>query len=298
MVALDISHAARRPEDAPRTPAPRPALSGRRAGGPAIPKITVDGIRIDRRTIAAEMQNFPATDPDEALRRAATALIVRRLLLAEAERLGLTAVPETDADGRRETDEDALLRALVETEVTVPEPTEEELRRWFEANRRRFVTAPLWEADHVLIAADPDDAAARAAARQRATTLRAEIDAAPELFAEVARAVSDCPSGALGGSLGQISAGETAPEFEAALARLEPGELSEPVETRWGVHLVRLRRRIEGRDLPFEAVRERIAAHLGESVRRRATAQYIGRLVGRAEIVGFDLASTGSPLVQ
>ncbi|MGT2467107.1 peptidylprolyl isomerase [Mesorhizobium atlanticum] len=63
-------------------------------------------------------------------------------------------------------------------------------------------------------------------------------------------------------------------EFEAALGDLAPGEISPLVETRYGIHLIRLTRRIDGRRLPFEAVRERIAAYLTEHVNRQATAQY------------------------
>jgi len=64
----------------------------------------------------------------------------------------------------------------------------------------------------------------------------------------------------------------------------------EPVETRYGLHIVRLDRRIDGRDLPFELVADRIADYLRHSVNRRATAQYIARLVSRAEITGIALA--------
>ena len=62
-----------------------------------------------------------------------------------------------------------------------------------------------------------------------------------------------------------------------------------PVETRYGFHVVLLDRRIAGREMPFEIVRERIAAWLNEKVRRVAIRQYIAILAGRAEISGIDL---------
>ena len=70
------------------------------------------------------------------------------------------------------------------------------------------------------------------------------------------------------------------------------------METRYGVHLIRLTRRIDGRQLPFEAVRERIASYLAEHVNRQATAQYVSLLVGRADIGGIALDGASSPLVQ
>jgi peptidyl-prolyl cis-trans isomerase C len=61
------------------------------------------------------------------------------------------------------------------------------------------------------------------------------------------------------------------------------------VPTPYGVHIIRLDRKIQGRQLPFELVAERIADYLKESVSRRATAQYIARLVSRAMITGISI---------
>jgi peptidyl-prolyl cis-trans isomerase C len=292
MVTIRIDHAAAR-----RAGAPKPAAKAR-PERPALPVIRVNDVTIGRKAIAAEMQNYPAAEPRQSLEAAATALVVRALLIQEARRLGLAATPETDAEGKRETEEEALIRALIDAEVRLPEADEAALRRYYDHNRQRFQSPALYEADHILIAARRDDAAAFAAARDTALGLRTVLVAAPEKFAELARAHSACPSATLGGVLGQIAPGETTPEFEAALSGLAPGSVSEPVETRYGVHLIRLHRRVDGAALPFEAVRERIEAYLVESVRRRAVAQYIGLLAGRARIEGFALPATASPLVQ
>src|SRR5262249_53599473 len=99
-----------------------------------------------------------------------------------------------------------------------------------------------------------------------------------------------CPSAAHGGNLGQVSRGQTTPEFEAALTALRVGAIADDlVATRYGLHIIRLDRKIEARELPFELVAERIADYLHESVTRRAMAQYIARLVSRAEVTGVAL---------
>ncbi|RWA63467.1 peptidylprolyl isomerase [Mesorhizobium sp. M1C.F.Ca.ET.193.01.1.1] len=299
MAALVIDHSAgRKSSEHPhehRPAVPDTAPSRERV---AMPPVTVNGVAISRKAIAAEVQNFPARNPGEGWRAATRALVIRELLLQEARRLDIAVEQRTDQDGRRETIEDALVRGLIEREVRVPEADEEMLRRFYENNLRRFVTPPLHEADHILIAARRDDREAFDAARERALALRSSLAAAPERFAAVARDCSDCPSGALGGSLGQIGPGDTTPEFEAALVDLAPGDISPPVETRYGVHLIRLTRRIDGRQLPFEAVRERIAAYLAEHVSRQATAQYVSLLVGGADIRGIAIDGASSPLVQ
>ena len=295
MAVIDVDHRKHPPQPATADPVDRKERHGPR---PSLPRITVDGVVIDRKAIAAEMQNHPGDDVAEALREAATALIVREVLLGEARRLGIFAAPEADADGRRETEEDALIRGLMAAEVPVPSADEEALRRYYDNNRRRFVTPPLYAASHILFAARRDDEATFAAARDKAAALRVQLVQQPHRFAELAQSLSDCPSAKVGGSLGQISPGETTPEFETARSSLSPEELSDPVETRYGVHLIRLDRKIDGEQLPFEAVRDRIADYLAERVERRASAQYISQLIGRAHIDGFDLAGSTQPLVQ
>lgn len=260
----------------------------------ALPKpsvVSVNGVVVARAAIAREAQNHPAPKPILAWQAAARALVLRELLLQEARRLAVVAEPATDAQGRRETDDEALIRTLAEREVTVPEADEDTCRRYYEQNRRRFRSADIYEASHILIAAPANDRKAFGEAQRDATAMLAELKDHPERFAELARAHSACPSGAQGGNLGQITAGQTTPEFEQALRALAPGALTEvPVATRYGVHIIRLDRKIEGRPLPFEWVHERIAAYLGERTRRTATAQYIARLVSRAEITGIELA--------
>lgn len=265
-----------------------------------LPKVVrVNGVAIGRDAISREAQNHPADGPQAAWTAAATALVVRELLLQEARRLGVAAEPIRDDDGRRETEEEAAIRALVEREVRVPSAEETACRRYYDNNRRRFCTATLDEVRHILIMAAPDDAPARTAARRLAADVVAALERDPGAFAGLARELSACPSKTVGGNLGQIGPGQTVPEFETALAAMTPGRVHpEPVETRYGVHVVEVVRRIEGRELPFEAVRERIAGYLEERVRRRALHQYVALLVGRADIEGIDVAGVASPLVQ
>ena len=259
----------------------------------SVPKpvtVSVNGIVIARDAIARETQHHPASKPIAAWQSAARALVVRELLLQEARNLGIEATPQSDPSGRRETEEEALVRSVVEQEVVTPEPDEDVCRRYYAQNRARFRSPAIYEAAHILFAASKQDAVAFAEAQRKAAAVLAELQAEPQRFAELAGLHSACPSGAQGGNLGQITAGQTTPEFEQALFGLTPGSIcAGPIATRYGVHIIRLDRRIEGRELPFELVADRIADYLRESVTRRATAQYVARLVSRAEITGLAL---------
>jgi peptidyl-prolyl cis-trans isomerase C len=261
--------------------------------------VSVNGVAISSADIARETQHHASPDPDESWALAARALAIRELLSQEAARLGLAAEPIEDDEGRRETADEARLRALLEREVVVPNAGEAECRRFYDRNRRRFRSPDLFEPAHILIAAPPGDEPARAAARRTAEAVIAELQHRPRDFAALAEAHSACSSSKQGGNLGQIGPGQTVDEFERALAGMTAGEVHpHPVETRYGLHVVRLERRIDGRDLPFELVRERIAQYLEESVRRRALKQYVSILASRAKVTGVDLAAADGPLVQ
>lgn len=261
--------------------------------------VSVNGVAIPSADISRETQHHRSSDPDEAWAMAARALAIRELLVQEADRLGIDADPIEDEEGRRETPQEASYRALLEREVVVPRADEAACRRYYEQNRRRFRSPDLFEPAHILLPAAPGDIKAREAARRTAAALLDLLRADREAFAALAKEHSACPSGEQGGNLGQIGPGQTVAEFEAALRIMEPGTVHpEPVETRYGLHIVRLARRIDGRELPFEAVRERIADYLDTAVHFRALQQYVSVLAGRAVVTGVDLAGATGPLVQ
>lgn len=261
-------------------------------------EISVNGVAIAPEAVAAEVQNYPARAPGHAWKHAAEALVIRELLRQEVERLGLEAEPEVDSTGRRETLEDAAIRVLLGKEVALPTADEEALRRFYDRNARKFMSPALYEAEHILVAASSKDAAAFERAHEKAENIRGALDQAPGAFADLARAHSDCPSAKLGGSLGQVQAGDTTPEFDAALNELAEGGIAGPVRTRYGWHIIHLSRRIEGRLLPFEAVRARIKSYLELHVQHQAYAQYIQVLIGKADIKGLEPRGATGPLLQ
>jgi peptidyl-prolyl cis-trans isomerase C len=260
--------------------------------------ITVNDAVIASADIAREVQNHAGTTPKETWHEATRALVVRELLLQRARALDLVAEPRSE-NGLRETADEALIRVLLETEVRTPTADEATCRRYYQANQARFRSPDLFEPLHILFQAAHDDAAAYAQAVANAEAVLAELQSAPDRFETIARGLSDCSSSADGGRLGQIAQGDTTPEFEAAMASMEAGQICPaPVRTRYGVHVLRLDQKIAGQVLPFAQVQERIATYLEESTWRRAVAQYVGLLAGEAQIEGFDMPAASSPLVQ
>lgn len=261
--------------------------------------VTVNGVTIPREAIARETQNHPASKPIEAWQAAARALVIRELLLQEATRLEIAAVPLSDGEGRRETDQEARIRALLEQEVSSPAAGEEELQRYYTNNRKAFRTPDLYEVAHILIGLRESGPVALQAARERAEAILREVEATPARFAGLAEAHSDCPSRVMGGNLGQISSGQTVPEFEIMLPQLPVGpDRFSIVESRYGFHIVTVHRRIEGRDLPFEKVRNRIELFLRERTQAIAARHYVEKLASLATIEGVTMDVSPTPLVQ
>ena len=101
--------------------------------------VSVNDAVIVHADIAREVQNHPAPTPKQAWDAAAHALVVRELLLQRARSLHLVVTPRS-GDGARETDEDALIRTLIETEITTPKADEAACRHYYQANPSRFRT--------------------------------------------------------------------------------------------------------------------------------------------------------------
>jgi peptidyl-prolyl cis-trans isomerase C len=251
-------------------------------------EIVVNGAVIPERDIARETQHHPAPSLESARRKAARALAVRTLLLQQADRLGIAAASD---EGR--------IAALMQREVKTPSADEAVCRRYYETKLMHFRSADLFEARHILFLLNPDDPAAAAVVKATAEQAIATLKEYPDRFPQMAKELSACPSNKQGGNLGQITRGSTVPEIETFLLQLEPGQLCPvPIRSRYGYHVLRLERRIEGRQLPFEAVHKKIAAYLEERVWRQAVRQYISLLVASAEIRGVNLRAATSPLVQ
>jgi peptidyl-prolyl cis-trans isomerase C len=249
--------------------------------------IALNGVEITEAAILEEMAHHSgAPSPRDA---AARALAIRELLLQRARPLGL----EPDGEGA----DDAAIDALIAREVRTPEPTDSECLRYYESHRQQFRSGDLVEASHILFAVTPN--APLGAIRAQAEAALKQLIAEPERFAELAAKLSNCPSAAQGGNLGQLGRGDTVPEFEAALFEGKAaGVLPRLVNTRHGFHVVLVSRRIEGTQVPFEPVARRIAEYLSESVRRKALQQYIRLLAAEAEISGVDFDAADSPLLQ
>ena len=261
------------------------------AAGRLAPAATINGVAL-----------HPAGQiPQEAeLRELAWAELLRQ----EAVRQGLLPRhPGLQAPALSASDHQ-VIEAMLERSVQVPQPTGEECRRYYEAGRDNYFEGRLVRARHILFAVTKGvDVHALAARAEQALLELSGKAVDPGHFAALARELSNCPSGAEGGDLGWVGPHDCANELASELFQPKsplPGIGLHPrlVHSRYGFHIVEVLGRKEGRQLPFEHVRDRIAVELAQQSRAKALHQYIRLLAGQARVEGILLEGADSPLVQ
>ncbi len=174
------------------------------------------------------------------------------------------------------------------------EPREEDIQIYYETKIADFHVQKQYKARHILIKLAPSEDAAEKTAeeKQKAMDEAAKSNAEEILkkiregadFAEMAKKHSeDLNSGKNGGSLGEFLAGTMVKEFETALDKLQVGEISEPVLSPYGYHLIRLDGKSEERIKPLSEVKEEVIQKLKEVKSRQRVRRFIRRLRKSAE---------------
>lgn len=253
--------------------------------------LRINGIAIDDDTIRDECRHHAdASDPLTAARQA---LAIRELLRQRAQDLHLIDTEQATAQAL----DDNALDALLAAELQTPSPTRDDCLHYYRHHAARFRRNDIVHASHILFAVTAQTPLALIRAKAEETLQ--QLHATPEAFEATARELSNCPSGGVGGSLGQLLRGDSVPEFEQAVFDVKSnGILPHLVNTRFGFHIVRVDRRIDGEAIPFDEVADDIARFLAERVRHKAMQQYVTVLASQAQLEGVDLGAANGPLVQ
>lgn len=235
--------------------------------------------------------------PDELRQRGCT-----ELLRQAAQSAGLLVAQDAACDDGviSEAASDAI-DSLLEQNLEVPEPSEEECRRHHAAHLRAYSPGERVRVRHILFAVTPgvDVVALRKRAEPIFLDVRCHDGSASDGFGEAAGKWSNCPSGAEGGELGWLLASDCAPEFAKELfGHAEVGVLPRLVHSRFGLHIVEVMEREPGLEQPFEAVHGAVAMALRQKSYVTALRQYLRLLAGAAVVEGVDLAAAQTPLVQ
>lgn len=260
-------------------------------------EIMVNGVNIPVEAIDSEVQFHKSDNLEEARIAATRALVIRELLLQAAEAKGLKVIRPKKV-GEPAPGSEEVIEQLLEMEIPKPDISEGECKKFYDSNKKRFKSPALFEACHILFAASPDDDKAFRDAVTQAEAVLELLKLKPERFAELAKNHSACPSNKQGGSLGQIAPGDTVPEFESFLFSLKEGETCPvPVKTRFGVHLIRLDKKIKARSMPFDEVKDHVAGFVTRQSWQKGVHKLIQDLAVKAELVGISVLGEDGPMV-
>ena len=303
--------------DAPAPPAVEPVPAELPEVVARVDAYEITRDELERAVRSAEIQAgqaLPTQFRDSVYRAVLDRLVSFHLLLQEAERRGI-AVDDAGVDARIETirsrfpDEGAfeaqldswntslyILRGEARRDLLVERVLEsavlagieidtESVRAFYDQHPAQFTERGGVRARHILIGVSPDASdAEKAEARERARALRVQAENGAD-FEALAREHSDDPgSAAQGGDLGLVVEGRTVPAFEAALFALEPGGLSDVVETPFGFHVIEMVERREDRLVPFEEAGGPIRDLLRQQEQQARTAAFIEELKAEHDV--------------
>lgn len=197
------------------------------------------------------------------------------------EEAGFTA-EAFEEDVRRQLSVERLIQEDIAKDLSV---SDAEVHAFYEANTDKLTRPAQIHARHILIKVAPDaDEAAKQAARERAEAVLEKARKKGADFAALAEEYSEGPSGPRGGDLGFAPRGQFVPAFEAAAWGLEPGEISDVVETRFGYHVLKLEEKRPGEVVPEAEVSDRIRQHLAEQKSQAAVQARVKALREKAEV--------------
>lgn len=236
--------------------------------------------------------------PDDLRQRACSELL-RQAAITKGMLLD-TDLPSTD--GVLSEDASSAIETLLEQSLAIPEPSEDACRRHHAAHQAIYSTGERVNVRHILFAVT--QGVDVVALRNRAETTLLDVRChdgknSEDAFAKAAGKLSNCPSGADGGSLGWLTTSDCAPEFAKELfGHAEVGVLPRLVHSRFGLHVVEVLERQPGLEQTYESVRGAVAMSLRQKSYVTALRQYLSLLAGEATIVGVDIDATDTPLVQ
>ena len=216
---------------------------------------------------------------------AEVAKVVEQVGGEENYRKALAAQKLDEAAFRKELEKGVRVNMLVSQACAhVSDPTEAEVAAFYEAHKAEYVAPHQVLCQHILVKTEGSDAPEKkAVALDKIREIRARILAGGDFAAE-AKAHSDCPSSAQGGSLGWFSRGMMVPEFDKAAFEMKKGEVSDVVATQFGYHIIYKADEKGGEQLTLVDAHDQIKDFLRHEARGKAMAAFVQDLRDKADI--------------
>lgn len=192
-------------------------------------------------------------------------MINQHLLYVDAEAKGLQESPAFKAEMDKLAKE--VLKGMAINEVlAAAEPTPEEAEKFYDEHKERFQEPEKVAASHILVEEE-----------EKAKEIKEKLSAG-ESFSELAMEHSTCPSKENGGALGLFERGRMVPEFEEAAFNLAVGEISEPVQTQFGWHIIQVDNKQAAGEKSFEQALPEVMQELRREKQQKLYSDYMEAL--------------------
>ncbi|MDO4794161.1 MAG: peptidylprolyl isomerase [Filifactor alocis] len=232
-------------------------------------EITQKDLDFMKQSLSPEiLRNFQGNEGDKAF---LGEMINQKLMYLDAKENKLDESSEFKEQLKSVT-ENILTQLAIKQILNSVSVSEEEKKNFYEENSSYFLQGEKIEASHILVDSE-----------EKANELYIKVEEGED-FASLASEHSSCPSKTSGGSLGQFGRGQMVPEFEQAAFSLNLGEVSKPVKTQFGYHLIKLTGKHEAEQLPYESVSNDIEANLLSQKQHQAYQDRIKSLLDKYSV--------------
>lgn len=198
-------------------------------------------------TIDALGQRGEAYNNPQGRKNVLEQIINKNLFLCEAKKNFYEGDPSFKAQLAKIKDE-MLANFAIEKAISNVKITQDEVKKFYEEHKKELVSEESVEASHILVDT-----------KEKASEILEKIKSGSISFENAAKENSSCPSKENGGSLGEFTKGQMVPEFDNAVFNMSVGEISEPVQTQFGYHIIRLDKKNGAKEISYDEIKDRLA---------------------------------------
>ena len=207
----------------------------------------------------------------------------------------IAKTPMSKEDAIEELKTGMLVEKMIKSEVLDKDTTDytKDVESMLESIKKQYEmkSGPKVQASHILIKID--ETMTDEKAKAKIEELKKELDATPaekknEKFAELAKANSACPSKEQGGDLGAFGRGQMVPEFDKAAFEMKVGEISAPVKTQFGYHLILKTKDVAATTPPPLPSKDEVLKYVKQNRNREAINDFMKKVITKSKIEVID----------
>jgi len=236
---------------------------------------TVNGRKISKELLDKVLEQAPqgvGTDDPESRKAVLSKMVEIELVAQEAEKQGLSDDPMFKLNMEMLRKQQLYVTLMKKVVVDAVKTTPEDVKAAYEADKAKYVSGEEVQASHILVDTEDD-----------AKKIKERLDKGED-FAAVAKDKSKCPSASRGGDLGFFGKGKMVPEFEKAAFALKEGEISAPVKTQFGWHLIKITATKKAEQKKFEDVKADIEQKLTQEKQKKAYEDFMASIKAKGEV--------------